>query len=822
MEKITISNNVDVQELKELLYSGEKFHVSNNNLLTQDYEFSFSPGFSGLFDELTQFDNPLIYGKNTMLGIVAVEFDEDGKLVVFYQNGTERKFNYRHWILVDRKIDLKCQKLDGFLTYKYIRYFDSEADKSQFFFMNQKKAKLFQVWNAREAALLLHGITFFKGLKPSDTSILSFDIESMGLSHDKDSSVFIITNTFQKAGIRLKKHFREDDYASVGDMIFDWCKWVREVNPDVIVGHNIYGYDLPYLAFVAKKFHLELDLGRDGSPITFNKKGSEYRVDGNTTWTYNKAHIYGRSIIDTMFLAVKYDIGRNYPSWGLKPIVEYEGLVSPGRTFYDASKIRTNWHDPVEREKIVQYAIDDSDDALNLYELMIPAYFYMNQSLPIPFEEMMQGATGKWMNSIVVRSYLQEGHSIPEADEKIYVHGGISFGNPGLYKNVMKVDVTSLYPSCILTYNIYPTAKDPKQNYLRMVRFFTDERIRNKKKFKETKDNYYDGLQAAQKIAINSSYGMLGTNGLQFNDFSAANAVTLRGRTVLRRAIAWASGYDVGHWFKDYDYTKDEGVTIETPINHDFIIGPTDTDSISFCKSDMSAFSGEEQEKLLAELNGIMDKGITFEDDGYFSRILAVAAKNYCLVEDGSTKIKMKGSSIKDSKKEPALREFMDTVIDDLLFERGNTAEIYKKYVLEAGAITDINRWAIKKSISKKLLEGTRKNETDVLDAIPDLSLVREGDKIFIYRALEGERQVVIKGEPQFYKKTGLPKMEPNSYLKQVQFYANDADKSHYYGRVYATLSIFENVLDISAFLDYSKPKNVIMLTPLGEALSEV
>lgn len=816
-DKITISSNEDVEALKDLLFSGEKFSTSLENgtpkLFSGDYEFSFSPEFVKVFDEIKTFDNPLIYGKNTMLGIVAVEMDEDDKLVIFYNNGTQRKFNYKHWILLDRKLDLKCQKLEGFLTYKYIRYFDSEKDKSQFFFMNQKKAKIYQVWNAREAALLLHGITFFKGLKPQEVSTLSFDIESMGLTHDSESSVFIITNTFQKNGIRLRKHFREDHYPNVGEMLKAWCDWVREVNPDIILGHNIYGYDLPYLEFVANKFGNSLNLGRNDSAINFNRKSSEYRVDGNTSWSYNKAHIYGRQIIDTMFLSVKYDIGREFPNWSLKPIVEHLGLQKEGRQFYDAGKIRDNWHDVAEREKIVQYAIDDSDDALNLYELMIPAYFYMCQSLPLPFEEMMQGATGKWMNSIIVRSYLQEGHSIPEASEKHYVHGGISFGNPGLYKNLFKVDVTSLYPSCILTYNIYPTEKDPKQNYLKMVRFFTDERIRNKHKFKETNDSYYDGLQAAQKIAINSSYGMLGTNGLHFNDFNAANLVTLKGRAVLRKAIIWASGKDVANWFKEYNYEKDEGIdetslTVSTP--HDFIIGPTDTDSISFCKNTMAPFTDSERQLLLKELNSIMDKGIVFEDDGYYSHVLAVAAKNYCLVEAGKTKIKMKGSSIKDSKKEPALREMMDEVIDDLLFERGNVSNIYKKYVKEAGSIDDISRWAIKKTISKNLLNGTRKNETDVLAAIPDLSQVREGDKIYIYRALEGERQVVVKGVPFFYKKTGLPKMEPNSIWKQVQFYTDDADKEHYYSRVYNTLCIFENVLDISAFLDYSKHRNIL------------
>jgi DNA polymerase I len=809
MEKVLISTNEEAAELKDFLYSGEKYSTNSSSILTKDYEFTLAPEFSGLFEELVQFDNPLIYGKNTMLGIVAVELNDEEKLEVFYQNGTSRTFNYRHWVLSDRKLDNKCQKLDGFLTYKFIRYFDSEADKSQFYFLNQKRAKLFQVWNAREAALLLHGITFFKGLKPADCSILSFDIESMGLTHDAESSVFIITNTFQKNGTGLKKHFREDHYPNVGDMIEAWCNWVYEVNPDVIVGHNIYGYDFPYLAFVASKFGKTLSLGRDGSKISFNKKSSEYRVDGNTTWSYNKAHIYGRQIIDTMFLSVKYDIGREFPTWGLKPIVEHLGLTSANRTFYDASKIRDNWKDPVEREKIVQYAIDDSDDALNLYELMIPAYFYMCQSLPIPFEEMMQGATGKWMNSIVVRSYLQEGHSIPEADEKHYVHGGISFGNPGLYKNVMKVDVTSLYPSCILTYNIYPANKDPKQNYLRMVRFFTDERIKNKKLYKTTKDSYYDGLQAAQKIAINSSYGMLGTNGLQFNDFTAANNVTLRGRAVLRKAIVWASGKDVGEWFKDYDYTKDEGIEIESPITHNYIIGPTDTDSISFCKNDMSPFGGEEQEKLLDELNSLMDNGISFEHDGYFSRILAVAAKNYCLVEEGSDKIKMKGSSIKDSKKEPALRIFMDEVIASLLFEQGDINEIYHRFIQEAGSITDINRWAIKKSISKKLLEGTRKNETKVLDALEDISAYREGDKVFIYNS--GPKfvpELDENGNSILYKSgknKGQPKGSWESVLKLVKNWNNDADSDHYRFRVYSTLSIFSEVLDLTQFEKFKK-----------------
>jgi DNA polymerase elongation subunit (family B) len=406
-------------------------------------------------------------------------------------------------------------------------------------------------------------------------------------------------------------------------------------------------------------------------------------------------------------------------------------------------------------------------------------------------------------------------HSIPKPDDKIYVHGGISFGNPGLYKNVMKVDVTSLYPSCILTYGIYPEKKDPQQNFLKMVQFFTDERISNKKKFKQTKDNYYDGLQAAQKIAINSSYGMLGTNGLQFNDFNAANEVTLQGRGVLRKAIKWASGKDVADWHTEYDYSKDEGINEQ--INnwvcdsgfHDFIIGPTDTDSISFCKRDMSGFSSDEQTEFLSALNSVMDPGITFEDDGYFSQILAVAAKNYCLIESGSTKIKYKGSSIKDAKKEPMLRQFMDEVIDSLLYERGTVPAIYERYCNEARNITDISQWAVKKSISKKLLSSERKQETDVVAALGDVSQYREGDKVFIYNtARKFVPDLDENGTPLLYKsgpRKGQPKGEMVKVLKLTKDWDGIVDTEHYLTRIYDTLWIFEEVLDMKEFTCYDK-----------------
>ena len=81
--------------------------------------------------------------------------------------------------------------------------------------------------------------------------------------------------------------------------------------------------------------------------------------------------------------------------------------------------------------------------------------------------------------------------------------------------------------------------------------------------------------------------------------------------------------------------------------NHNFIIGPTDTDSISFCKPDMSPFSPEETKQLLAEINAMSPEFIEWEDDGYYEVCITLRAKNYVLW-DGKKKT-VKGSAFKTS-----------------------------------------------------------------------------------------------------------------------------------------------------------------------------
>jgi DNA polymerase elongation subunit (family B) len=499
------------------------------------------------------YDNQLIFGKSNITKVVSVEPFED-KLVVFREDDVTGKISYqeipnKYWFITSERISQKQKELSGDQFYKYLAEFDTlEEQRKVRGIVKSNKIEHWDIFSPKEASMLYHGITYFKDLHPKDVSVLFWDIETTGLTHDDKSKVLLISNTFRKGSRIVKKLFAYDEYKNQKQMIDAWCSWVREMDPTLFCGHNIYGFDLPYLRFVSKQNRTYLKLGRDDSNVKFDPYTSSYRLDGTQSLDYFNAHIFGREIVDTMFLARKYDFSKKYESYALKAIIEHEGLVKKDRQFYDAGEIRHNYMKPDEWLKIKAYAIDDADDAMSLFDLMIPSFFYFGQSVSKPFQTMINSATGSQINNIMVRSYFQIGHSIAKADDPYYFQGAISFGVPKVYKNCFKVDVASLYPSLIRQYEIYNPKKDPSKHFLQMVEYFTIERLKNKKLAKETGKQYYTDLQESQKIGINSCYGALGAPGLNYNFIPGADEVTRRGREVLEKATMYATSKTVDYW----------------------------------------------------------------------------------------------------------------------------------------------------------------------------------------------------------------------------------------------------------------------------------
>jgi DNA polymerase elongation subunit (family B) len=759
------------------------------------------------------YSNKLIYGKNNLDRIVAIE-PKDDVAVIFreLEDGTIDivEAPHRYWMLSNKQHSDKWNKLVGDQYYKFGKQYSKAKeywdDKKQ---LKKRGADIYAIGNNSEACMVKDGYTFFKGMYHNKISVLSWDIETTGLEHNEESKVLLISNTFRSASGEIeRKLFCYDDYENCADMLDDWAAWVCHVNPSLIIGHNIYCYDLPYINYCYSKYAKgSIILGRENQPLAFANYESKKRIDGGRELSYFKASIYGRSIIDTMFLAFAYDaVEKKYESYGLKAIIKQENLEKTDRVFYDAGTIRHNYKNPDEWAKIKLYAMDDADDALSLYDLMVAPIFYLTQSVPKPFQLMVESATGSQINSVLVRGYLQDKRAVAKAynlkkeegSEDEGVEGGISFAVPGIYRNVSKVDIKSCYPSQVLRFKLHSKDKDPDAYYFKLVEYFTLQRFEYKKLMIETGNKHYKNLDATAKIFINSAYGVANTNGLNYNDDKIAEKITAESRAVINMALLWASGKDYKHWnTKFYDGTgeKEEDrrflsipVQQSPEIQHDFLICPTDTDSISFCKADQSLITEEERKHLLTELNSLSPDKILWEDDGYFEKVIAIKAKNYVLF-DGK-KIKVKGNSLKATIKCPAMKEllkkFVETMvrIDDQEVMIQALQDIYKGYMLEIhNGITDIKRWCVRKTYTSKLEDSERANETKVMDAIKGTDY-REGDRFYT-----------------FYKSDDTICLAEN--------YNGDYNKKRLFKNMFDTISTFDTILPIKdLFINYELKRN--------------
>jgi DNA polymerase elongation subunit (family B) len=759
----------------------------------------------------------IVYGKDTTTNIVNISYKDEDIYYFTEKDGvvSHSILPYKHWVLSPEPFP-GFTKLKGKQYYNYIKQYtvpDYNKVKG-----NVYKQGLYSLSNFSEAFMIKEGYTYFKGMRVQDVSLLSFDIETTGTNPNAhDARVLLITNTFRKFGKLEKKTFNVEDYETQQDMINDWSMWVIEKDPSLLVGHNIVIFDLPYIAEQMYKEDMPFILGRMDEPVIISDRESELRKDGSQSYTYKKISIFGREIVDTFFLSIKADIARKYSSYGLKAIIAAEGLEKEGRQHYDASTIKTNWSNPEERKKIIQYAEDDADDPIKLFDLMIAPFFYLTQHIPKSFQTMIESASGSQINTLMVRSYLQDGFAVAKASDGVPFEGAVSFGNVGIYKHVLKWDVASLYPSIMRHYKVFPEEKDFNGNFLAMLEYFTLARLKNKKLAKETGDRFYKDLEQSGKILINSTYGFMGASGLHYNNPKGAAAVTKYGREIITKSIEWATGHTIT---RVVDHISNEGKENEEK-HYRWILGDKvregkgltlvngDTDSISVTAN--REVPEAEQEELLLSLNAEFPDLISWEDDGYYPTLIVLKAKNYILW-DGK-KIKLKGSSLRDQKKEPALKAMLDEMINALVFNHADDAiDIYNKYIKECMEVKDISRWAAKKTITKPVLNcahdpTARENEAKVYRAIKDV-VVQEGDKVYLYPAVL-ESRIERK---EFKNGNVKEKVIKTTGLKLVDNWSGDHDVDKLIERVYATAEILGSVLDMNKFIDYTLVKNKPLL----------
>jgi DNA polymerase, archaea type len=346
------------------------------------------------------------------------------------------------------------------------------------------------------------------------------DIETTGLDPETDRVIMIGLLVVNPQGAEPIIISHPDE----GTLLKQFWQGIKKVTPQVLIGHNLFAFDLPFLARRSELLGITHPLVRGdrekritasslhGKPITF------------TPWTWR-----GIDIVDTLHQVAIWDKSASkLTGYGLKDSVITLGLRSDRRLELDHQQIKSAWAEG-DLKTIGDYLRFDLEDTQLLADFLLPVVWYQQRFVPgLRFQDLAVASPALKAQKI----HQRLGLPFAEADDPLKFDGGVvECVNPGLHHPVAKIDVSSLYPSIMLRYGIC-SRKDPEHKFLGVLQFMTQERLRLKELAKGG-DKSANHQQNALKILINGSYGYLGTSGYSYNDYEAAALVTAYGRKIM-------------------------------------------------------------------------------------------------------------------------------------------------------------------------------------------------------------------------------------------------------------------------------------------------
>ena len=408
---------------------------------------------------------------------------------------------------------------------------------------------------------------------------------------------------------------------------------IKERDPDVIEGHNLFRFDLPYLVDRAKKLKTKLDWGRSGGFL--RSRPSRLQI-AEKTIDYPKFTIGGRHFVDTFLLAQFYDVGmRSLAGFERADVARHFDLC-------DSEDISTLTGKELQRaylddsESFRRRALCGVRETRALSDLLSPSYFIQAQIFPYNYQDVIVRGNATRINALFLREYFRQRHSIPELPMVRAFEGGYTdIFFTGVAREVWHCDIASLYPSVMLQFDCFP-ATDQLQIFRHLLTDLRTFRLEAKAKMRAEKDpakqHHLQALQNTFKILLNSFYGYLGFAQGHFADFDAAARVTQIGRDLLKKMIEWlnARGAQV----------------IEVDTDGIYFVPPENIDLDDL------------QKNLAKEL----PPGIDVEIDEQFDAMFSYKAKNYALLTNDGDVI-IKGGALKSRGLEKFQRVFLEEMI---------------------------------------------------------------------------------------------------------------------------------------------------------------
>ena len=371
-------------------------------------------------------------------------------------------------------------------------------------------------------------------------------------------------------------HYCPSEYELLNHFINYWMVDV----PDVITGWNIQMYDVPYICKrlnrvlgekLMKRFS-NWGLVTEGEVFINGRKHTVFDVGGLTQ-------------LDYLDLYKKFTY-KAQESYRLDYIAEVElGQKKLDHSEYDTFKdfYTKGWQKFIEYNIIDVELVDRLEDKMKLIELAITMAYDAKANYADVFSQVRMWDT-------IIYNYLKQRNIVIPPKEKSekdskYAGAYVKEPVPGLYDWIVSFDLTSLYPSLIMQFNISPETlvedkhpsitvdkvlnqnltfelykdyavcangsmyrKDVKGFLPELMEKIFKERSIYKKKMLAAKQQYEktptkelekeiarcNNIQMARKIQLNSAYGACGNQYFRYYKLENAEAITLSGQVAIR------------------------------------------------------------------------------------------------------------------------------------------------------------------------------------------------------------------------------------------------------------------------------------------------
>ncbi len=501
-----------------------------------------------------------------------------------------------------------------------------------------------------------------------DVRVLSFDIENAFPPLEGEEFGQIIVIGYSIARKKTEEHEKGYLSGEEQEILENFNKLILQKDPDILIGYNIDGYDLPVIEYRMAKYGLSLNIGRDGSKAR--------RINGQFWRTKGR-------IVSDVWWNVKKIL---HPKHETLNYVAHE-LLGEGKDDVDRLNIMEEYRK--RPKEVIDYCIKDADLTLQIMEKMrvVDRNMFMATVAKLPLEDTTNGGTSNYVDSLLIRLASRRDIGVPmtagtNLKDRAIEGGHVESMGAGIYDMVIVLDFKSMYPSIIMKYNIcFSTLSDEgtivsptgvrfldpsvKKGVIpELLQTLMERRDAVKKQMKLAKGDereYLDGVQNAIKILMNTFYGVLASAFYRFTNPDLGSSVTAFARQTIIGLIK---------------QLKDKNVQV--------IYGDTDSVFIASGKKDLQEaiqMGNDLSKEISSELNILIE----FEKimDPFFSH---GAKKRYVgkmiYPEEESGKMLVRGYEVRRTDSFDLQSELLQKVFDFLMERDLKGARSYAEGVL--------------------------------------------------------------------------------------------------------------------------------------------